>query len=416
MCSIFFKRPQVSYLSQAPFACVRGSRCIVSKCDVFQEGDRFVFERRDGDLFISKPLRSDGVTHSRWGDIEHSSVIGKPSVSRIRTVRGAEARIWSPTLADYVVLTPRLVTPVYPADASLIVSLLDIHATCRIAEGQEGPSLEILEAGTGHGALTLYLARAIHAANAFVPSIQNSNDESVSDSIRAARQAVVHTVDISPHYSEHAKKIVQGFRQGLYSNNVDFYAGGVSQWIDQQIQKRHLEDKDDKSFLSHAVIDMPDSHQHLAKVASVLHPQGNLILFNPSITQIIKAVDTIRRYEVPVYLDRVLELGPYMTGGKEWNVRAVKARASLQAEQERRSSRRNESSAPEAAGTNSDIGTNEGTNIDGSQISATENSEEEEEVSEDEQGFQMICRPKAYARVVGGGFLGLWKKKSPREL
>ena len=303
------------------------------------------------------------------------------------------------------------VVKVYPADASLIVSLLDIHATCRTAEVQDGPSLEILEAGTGHGALTLHLARAIHAANTSMPKIQSSNDESFSDSMRAARQAVVHTVDISPHYSEHAKKIVHGFRQGLYSNNVEFYTGGVSQWIDQQIQKRHLEDKDDKSFLSHAVIDMPNSHQHLAKVASVLCPQGDLILFNPSVTPFIKAVDTIRRYKVPIYLDRILELGAHMTGGKEWDIRAVKPRASLRAEQEQRSSDRNLSRATDAAETTSNMGTIEGTNIDGPQLFAAENAEKDEGSSECEQGLEMICRPKAYARVVGGGFVGLWKKK-----
>ena len=39
---------------------------------------------------------------------------------------------------------------------------------------------------------------------------------------------------------------------------------------------------------------------------------------------------------------------------------------------------------------------------------------EQSETAADEQGFQMICRPKAFARLVGGGFLGLWRKKIPR--
>ncbi|KAL8831136.1 MAG: hypothetical protein Q9191_001030 [Dirinaria sp. TL-2023a] len=305
---------------------------------------------------------------------------------------------------------------VYPADASLVVSLLDIHATCRTAEGQKGPALEILEAGTGHGALTLHLARSIHAANASVSTVQNSNNKLVSNSVRSARQAVIHTVDISPHYSEHAKKIVHGFRRGLYTKNVEFYAEGVSQWVNKQTLKRQSEDKDDKSFLSHAVLDMPDAHQHLAKVASVLCSQGNLMLFNPSITQIINAVDTIKRYKVPLYLDRVLELGPHMTGGKAWDVRSVKPRTSLRAEQEKSSSASNGNSTKDAAGTKSNSGTIEITDIDESQTSATQNAGNDEGLSEYGRSFEMICRPKKYARVVGGGFLGLWKKQSPREL
>lgn len=295
------------------------------------------------------------------------------------------------------------------------MSLLDIHVTSSTAETQNGPCLEILEAGTGHGALTLYLARAVHAANAAARSTQNSDSESVSDAVQDVPQAVIHTVDIFPRNSEHAKSVVRGFRRGLYSKDVGFYAAGISQWIDQQIQKRQLEDAEDKSFLSYAVIDMPDAHQHLAKLTSVLCPQGSLILFNPNITQIIKAVDTIRRHKVPVYLDRILELGPNMTGGKEWDIRAVKSRASLQADQKKGLSDTNRSSNGGAADTDSKQGTIEGTSIDGSQINATEIAEEHR-VSDHEQGFEMICRPKAYARVVGGGFLGLWKKMSPRHI
>lgn len=53
----------------------------------------------------------------------------------------------------------------YPADANLIISLLDIHPPIDPEVHTRNGPLEIFEAGTGHGALTLYLARAIHGLN-----------------------------------------------------------------------------------------------------------------------------------------------------------------------------------------------------------------------------------------------------------
>ncbi|KAJ5987724.1 hypothetical protein N7481_002934 [Penicillium waksmanii] len=70
---------------------------------------------------------------------------------------GPDVRPSLPTLDEYVALTPRHVTPIYPYDANLIVSLLDLHPNPPAA-GVNKPQIEILECGTGHGSLTLHLA------------------------------------------------------------------------------------------------------------------------------------------------------------------------------------------------------------------------------------------------------------------
>lgn len=304
----------------------------------------------------------------------------------------------------------------YSADANLIVSLLDIHATAASESQHDGPSLEILEAGTGHGALTLHLARAIHAANASMPVVKGSLEEPVTTYPREPRQATVHTVELSRQNSEHAKKVVQGFRRGLYSNDVDFYVGSVSDWIDQQIDHRQLRGNDDKAFLSHIILDMPDSYRHIEKAASVLLSQGNLVLFNPSITQIIDAVEMVRKHHIPVYLDRVLELGHTMTGGKEWDVRAFKPRAVAQAEQEKRISGERNGLRTDVASNEDEPGSSEGSSSEGSDETLLADNEKADKLAKEVQGFEMICRPKAFSRVVGGGFVGVWKKKTPRDL
>ena len=276
----------------------------------------------------------------------------------------------------------------------MIVELLDIHAPSSNTTSKDEQSLEILEAGTGHGSLTLHLAKAIHVINASGHARHSSH------------RAVIQTVDASAQYSEHAKKIVHGFRQGLYTEDVSFHVANISDWLDQQVRDRKLEECDDKSFLHHILLDMPNSYRHIEKAVSALHPDGNIILFNPSITQITAAVDLIKTKKLPLFLERVLELGPNLTGGKEWDVRAVKPRAWVQAEQEKRLGDKQETESKQC-----DQERDHTSTVDNSANSVSKNGEQCRAAINEAQGFEMICRPKAYARVVGGGFLALWRKK-----
>ena len=285
------------------------------------------------------------------------------------------------------------------------MALLDIHAPSPITTSKDDLPLEILEAGTGHGSLTLHLARAIHAINASGHTCQPLDQNSRS-ATQLWHKAVIQTVDVSAQYSEHAKKIVQGFRQGLYTEDVSFHVANISDWLDQQVRERKLEECDDKSFLRHILLDMPESYRHIEKAASALRPDGNIILFNPSITQITAAVDLIRTKKLPLFLERVLELGSNMTGGKEWDVRAVKSRAWVCAEQEEKLARKQESESKQADQEHDHTST-----IDNSANSVSRNGEQGRATMNEAEGFEMICRPKAYTRVVGGGFLGVWRKK-----
>lgn len=303
--------------------------------------------------------------------------------------------------------------------------------------------LEILEAGTGHGGLTLHLARAIHAANLALPgkrhmvtsvqekithsaqSISNTriagpevethsapNSDILDDSktridgaiSKSHKQAVIHSLDISPSHLHHAKKLVEGFRQGQYADDVNFYVGDVSAWIDQQLIQRGLHSSEikDKAFLSHVVLDLPGSQSRLEKAASVLHVNGTLIVFNPSITQIIACVKEIKLNMLPLELDRILEVDQGMVGGREWDVRAMKPRALARAEAEKEVNL-DEESAPTGA---SDQGFTEDRNSG----METKQNDAIQELLKKEIKWYMVCRPKFTERWSGGGFVGVWKK------
>jgi tRNA (adenine57-N1/adenine58-N1)-methyltransferase len=292
------------------------------------------------------------------------------------------------------------------------VSLLDIHVDHPGPGPDDSHKLEILEAGTGHGALTLHLSRAIHAANPPVPKSPATtqgesepeeaiyNGESVSDlhesnldAWKAGRRAIVHTLDISSKHSKHAKKIVRGFRHGIYAENVDFHEGDVSDWIASQKVVRQT----DEPFISHVFLDLPNAGQHLENAASVLRVNGQLAIFNPSITQIVECVERIREHKMPYLLEQVVELGAGNI--REWDVRAVRPRASL---------RKAESSPVRKQEVDP-------ASLDTVEEQQARDDETSSALSQEKEEWAMICRPKVGAQVVGGGFLALWRKMEPAQ-
>lgn len=291
------------------------------------------------------------------------------------------------------------------------MSQLDIHVDTPSDPLRTEPPFEILEAGTGHGALTLHLARAVHAANPPrpkpLPITQQEEPEdavylgeSMADLDQAAaglwadnRRAIVHTLDISSKHSKHARKIVKGFRDGMYAGSCDFHVGDVSEWIAEQRAKR----KTDEPFLSHVLLDLPNADHHLTSVAQALHVNGMLVVFNPSITQIVDCVTIIREQRMPYLLDKVIELGAGTI--REWDVRAVKPRASVSKAKPQESVENSESVA-----------------VDSVAGQEARDSELAKGLSEVEDKWATVCRPKVAQQLVGGGFLGLWRRMEPPRL
>ena len=204
------------------------------------------------------------------------------------------------------------------------------------------------------------------------------------DDWRARRSAVIHTVDVSPSFSEHAEKIVRGFRRGIYAGNVDFYVGHVGNWVAEQEKRRGgsglLGRGKVEPFLSCAILDMPAAHLNIPLVTPFLRTDGILAVFMPSITQIGDCVSLIKRQRLPYMMEEVIELGMGLSNGRQWDVRLT---------------------APKSAANPSSW--NE---------SAESDSQSEGSAGDAPKGTDdvLICRPKVGLRLVGGGFVGVWKK------
>ncbi|KAF0319514.1 tRNA-methyltransferase [Colletotrichum asianum] len=376
-----------------------------------QRGDR------EAKFHLSPPLRRDGKIKLSYGArLDGSDVIGKTFTDAVKDTTGRDVRLQQVTLAQYVSNSPRVATPIYPQDASMIVSVLDLNLPSpgEDPDFDDGPPVEIFEAGTGMGALTLHLARAIHGANPPVPlklrealctaeyerntlprkpatdddapeyahlphalKIADPELAEMHAKHAASRRAILHTLDINPTSSRMAHKLVRYFRRGLYLSDVDFHVSTIRSYLSSR-----LAEKGGEPFLAHVILDLPASQEHADVAVQALQPGGKMVVFYPSITQILEFEMWAKDTGQPLVLDRVLELHTSTSnsdsgfkdalGGRNWEVKAVGIRKF------------------ERAG----------------------------ETGPASKGY--VCRPKVGTLVVGGGFLAVFsritKKSSVEEV
>ncbi|RCI12528.1 hypothetical protein L249_1181 [Ophiocordyceps polyrhachis-furcata BCC 54312] len=328
----------------------------LSTVSVVQEHD-VVLLRQQGPKsprwHLTAPLRCGSqikLSYGRTVKVDH--LLGRRPLDRVVDSAGLPVVVHEPTLSCYVLHSSftRLATPIYPHDAGTIVSLLDIHPV-RPGEEEEdddgdsvGPPLEVFEAGTGVGSLTLHLARALHAANPpLPPTLRRAlcaahacrdpetvsadlgpEDQAALDVYKASRRLVLHTLDQSVSRAKAAFKFVRHFRRALYLPTIDFHVGTVDSYISQRLVA-----SEGRPFLSRAVLDLASPEESAAPVVQALHPGAVLIIFQPSISQIANFQAWCRETSQPLQLDKVLEL-PATTvmhglndngGGRPWTVK-----------------------------------------------------------------------------------------------
>ena len=278
------------------------------------------------------------------------------------------------------------------------MSLLDIHVAAPTPSNENEPPLEILESGTGHGALTLHLAREVHPANPAPPNLPvplRGQLAQLSEEVREnwkehwkSRRWIVHSVEISEIYSTHAEKLIHQFRRGIYAPHVDFHVSDVGSWISTQLTQRGH----GAPFLNYVFLDMPAVNVQLDNVATAMKDDAVVIIFVPSVTQIADCVRTIEKNKTPLKLMKVLELGEGISNGRTWDVRLAKKRANKVA--------KTHETEPLSQ---------EEVDITAEDSRDAEGLDTKQETSQ-EDDLVMVCRPKVGRMTVGGGFIAMWRK------
>ncbi|APD10227.1 tRNA (adenine-N(1)-)-methyltransferase [Thermus brockianus] len=227
------------------------------------EGELFLLKDSKGRAFLVR-LRPGGVFHHHKGSVSHEAILRAGPGGVVETHLGEPLSVHRPTLEEYVLHMRRSATPTYPKDASAMVALLDL-----------APGMRVLEAGTGSGGLTLFLARAV------------------------GKEGLVESYEKRPHHLKQAEENVRAFWQ---VENVRFHAQGLEEAALAP-----------ESF--HGVaLDLMEPWKVLPKAAEALMPDRFLVAYLPNITQVL---ETVRAAEgLPLRLERVLEVG-----WREWEIR-----------------------------------------------------------------------------------------------
>lgn len=189
-------------------------------------------------------LDPDKQFHYDRGAIPHAEIIGIPEGSTVTSTKESQAVVMRPRLADYVLKMKRGAAVMYPKDSGAIITWADVE-----------PGSRVLEAGTGSGALTLALSRAVGVTG------------------------LVVTVERRQDHQTHAKRIIGAFR-GTIPENIEFRVGEVEDFVEDTAPDR-------------IILDLPEPWSMVEPAAAHLAGGGTFASYLPTVPQVQRLRDAM---------------------------------------------------------------------------------------------------------------------------
>jgi tRNA (adenine57-N1/adenine58-N1)-methyltransferase len=177
--------------------------------------------------------------------VNFDDVIGREEGLVLHSSHNHALVVFRPSLAQYVLKMPRGAQVIYPKDLGAIVMAADIF-----------PGAVVLESGTGSGALTMALLRAVGAGGRVI-----------SEEIREdfARRAAV---------------------------NIRRFMGETP---NLELRVRDLYEGIDVSDVDRIVLDLPEPWRIVDGIAKALRPGGYVASYLPTVLQVKQLADSLSR-------------------------------------------------------------------------------------------------------------------------
>ena len=193
-----------------------------------------------------------GETYQFSGQkIAHDALIGRPDGSIVTLSGGKRMMALKPTFGDYVLKMPRGAQVLYPKDLAIIPMWADVY-----------PGARVFEAGTGSGALTMALLRAVGPEGLVVTY------ELREDFARTAQTNIASVMN-PVNLRTFRKSAYEGI--GLLDDGIPF---------------------------DRVVLDLPEPWQVIPHAVNALRSGGIYLSFVPTIPQVMQTVEALERTTV----------------------------------------------------------------------------------------------------------------------
>ena len=209
------------------------------------EGDSLVlYDRRRRRYMIT--LRRGGTSDLRGGRIAHDELLGRPEGGTVRSTRGERFLVLRPTLGEFVLEMPRGAQVIYPKDLGAILMAADLF-----------PGARVLEAGTGSGALTMALVRAVGLEG------RVASYEVREDFARVAERNIARYLGPSRHLILRRRDLVDGVLP-------------------------------EDAPADRIILDLPEPWRMVPHAEEALVPGGIFLAYLPTVPQVMQIVETLR--------------------------------------------------------------------------------------------------------------------------